>query len=330
MLSQDHAPIGKLKQAFGLNTHDVQSLLSMLLPDGVFPANLWKKAYSSFWFGKIQDYRVLYKLDSFPYPYPVILNCLSFPNVIAPKDEYYYITKSMEMMHVLFVEICSFLSSDKVKIGLDYIIEESYDLNISKNVFYKECQELFEKLTIEDKNFAVRFASCIDAKQFIETIDDKRRAVSHKYFSFISKLFLDTIVVKKHTAIRYLLVNDYSLKQEVKGISRALVERIAASMIQSTPLQDTVPSADLPAEPELPPIIVPAELWQGKTPAAIRDAMKQNGHDEMIIAYVLHNWCKRSKKEVGELLRGPKDESAHRYYVRSLLKKATAFNVTSS
>jgi hypothetical protein len=54
MLSQDHAPIGKLKQAFGLNTHDVQGLLSMLLPDGVFPANLWKKAYSSFWFGKIQ------------------------------------------------------------------------------------------------------------------------------------------------------------------------------------------------------------------------------------------------------------------------------------
>jgi len=99
MLSQKHISIGRLKQAFGLTTQDVDTLLFTLLPDGVFPAVLWKKAYSSFWHGKIDSYAVLHKLD-IP-PYPERLQFLSFPEVIVDPDGHYYLSKCRERMAVV-------------------------------------------------------------------------------------------------------------------------------------------------------------------------------------------------------------------------------------
>jgi hypothetical protein len=86
MLSQEHTPIGMLKQAFSLTTQDVQTLLSTLLPDGVFPTILWQKAYSSFWYGKICAYRDLYKLDALTFP--ARLDFLSFPKINTEPDSY--------------------------------------------------------------------------------------------------------------------------------------------------------------------------------------------------------------------------------------------------
>ena len=77
MLHQERIPIGKLKQAYGLNEQDVQTLLTELLPGGVFPTGLWEQAYSFFWGGKILDYKAKYELD-----------WLSFPTIDIPTDNY--------------------------------------------------------------------------------------------------------------------------------------------------------------------------------------------------------------------------------------------------
>ena len=305
MLSQEHIPIGKVKQAFGLTAQDVQTLLHTLQPKEILPAALWQKAYSSFWRGKISTYRTLYKLDT-P-PYPERLQFLSFPEIRADPadpDRHYYFEKSCECMVVLFIEISSVLLSDKVKAGLDYIMEETYEEY--DDIFVQERKALFEKLTMEDKEFAIRFATCANAKDFIITIDDKRHAVSLSYFSFLSQIFYDTIVVDKIASIRYLLKCGYYLQREVKGISRALVERIAATL-------DDHPQKNSPAPPSTSSIVVPRALWNGKTPQAARDAMAAEDIPQNIIAHILYTRCKITNKS----------------YIASLLdtypKKVTAF-----
>ena len=319
MLDTERIPIGKLKQAYGLNEQDVQTLLSELLPNGVFPTDLWQKAYSSFWRGKILDYTVLYNLNS-P-PFPLKLSCLSFPKINIPPDSYYYIEKCREMMWVLFVEVSSFLTSDKVKNGLDYILGESYATN--DFIYEQEIKNLFDNLAIEDNNFAVRFGSCINAKQFIETADDKRCAVSHNYFSCISKIFPDTIVVDKAAAILHFEKCGYPLRQEVKGISKAFVERIIATPVVHPPVAT-------PVTPSASSIVVPRELWEGKTPKSARDSMQQQGFtDPRVIAYVLHHWCGlKNKTQIGRLLGSEgQDDSTYLRLAHRLLDKAAALNI---
>jgi len=331
MLHQERIPIGKLKQAYRLNEQDVQTLLSALLPGGVFPTDLWQKAYSSFWRGKILDYMALYNLDSPSFPLKLV--CLSFPKIDLPPDSY-YIEKCREMMHVLFVEVSSFLISDKIKNGLDYILEEAYET--SNIIFEQERKKLFEKLTIEDKNFAVRFRSCTDAKQFIVTTEYKRRAVSYEYFSFLSKIFPDTIVVDKAPAILHLFKCGYPLRQEVKGISKAFVERITATPAAHLQLERITespvipPQEDTPGAPSASSIVVPRALWEGKSPEAVRDGMREKNFDDPIIAYVLSAWRKRSKTQIGRLL-GPRGDNEHdstsRARTSNLLDEAAAFTI---
>jgi len=331
MLDTERIPIGKLKSAFRLNEQDIQTLLSALLPDGVFPTDLWQKAYSSFWRGKILDYMTLYKLDA-P-SFPIKLACLEFPKIDIPPDSYSYIEKCREMMWVLFVEVSSFLLPDKVKIGIDYILDESYE--ISNIVCEQERKKLFEKLAIEDNNFAVRFRSCINAEQFIETIDDKIRSVPYEYFSFLSKIFPDTIVVDKVTAILHLFKCGYPLLQEVKGISKAYVERITATpavhpqfeCITEPPV--TEPQEDTPVAPFASSIVVTRALWEGKTHSAVIAAMRQDNFPDAIIAYVLHNWCGlKNKTRVGRLLGPPdQDDSTYLRLAHRLLAEAALLNI---
>ena len=138
---------------------------------------------------------------------------------------------------------------------------------------------------------------------------------------------------------------DYPLKREVKGLTHRVVDstldRLAASDAKSlSEVQPEIP-AEVSAEacPASPPdsvssapsgevIVVPSSLWMGKSPAAVRDAMKED-FDECVTAHVLLNWCKVGKTQVGRLL-SPKefgDDKSYRNHVDKLLLRAARLSI---
>jgi len=303
MLSQERIPIGKLKHAYTLNDQEVINLIgTLLLSDGVFPTSLWQEAYSYFWLGKLRDTTAQYEFDtpSSP-PKPA---CLSFPEVDIPLD-LHNIERYRGKISDLFIELSGFLSSNAMRAGLHYILDETYEPN---NIIYKqEMENFFEKLTIEDNNFSTQFISCANAEHFLEIVDKKLIIISSAHYSFISKIFYDAIVVDKVASVRHLDACGCPLRQEVKGISRTFVERIAAegSMPQ---VQD-----DAPDTPSLSKILVPHSLWQGKSPKFVCDNMRQQGFKDPVIIHVLHHWCGiTNKTQIGRLL-GPNDQNDSTY-----------------
>jgi hypothetical protein len=139
------------------------------------------------------------------------------------------------------------------------------------------------------------------------------------------------------------------LRHEVKGISRALVERIEAALATQT-LYTTPPlvvqelAIDKQAQgnsaedaPESPPgpIIIPRSLWQGKEHAAVVKAMREREDKDCVIAHVLFHFCNlRNKTEIDALLRGHVkrilDDSTYAKHTRLLLKEAATYRIISS
>ncbi|GHV51744.1 hypothetical protein FACS1894168_3980 [Deltaproteobacteria bacterium] len=314
--------MGKLKQAYELNAHDVDELLSALLPDGVFTEFLWRKAYKSFWFGPLDSYLSAYRFDILA-PQSR-LKFLLFPEINTQHGVNSYIHQWKGQIISLFMSLCGILTADILKEGIDHIFEESYD--VSSDIFKQERDKLFTDIALEDRNYAVKFAACTDINQLLENMDWKRHAIPHKDFGFLSPIFPETIVVDKAAAIRHLSKCAYSLRHEVKGISQTLVERIAA-----TP---SAPDQDSPAEPLSKPagevIRIPADLWQGKSSAAIRTDMRK-GYADSVIAFVLYEWHGlHNKTHIGRLL-GPKDteqdDSSCRRRATRLLEEAASFTI---
>ncbi|MDR2489696.1 MAG: hypothetical protein LBD42_09450 [Desulfovibrio sp.] len=329
MLNPERIPIGKLKQAYGLNERDIQRLLSALPPDGTFPDTLWRNAYKSFWFGPLESYLSGYRIGTLFKPSK--LDFLLFPEIAIQHDDYFYISKLEEQIIVLFMSLSGILISNILQDGINYIFEEIYD--DCNDIFRNEREILFNKISEEDKNYDIKFRTCENISQLLETMDWKRHAIPHKYFTFLSSVFIDSIIVNKSAAVRYIFECGYPLRREVKGISKAILERITASVAQNAPVHDIVSSADLPSTPELPPIFVPSELWQGKTPQAVRDGMKQEGYADPVIAHVLFTWCKlKNKKRIGILLgdNPDQDESAHRRRANNLLDEARTLTISSA
>ena len=138
---------------------------------------------------------------------------------------------------------------------------------------------------------------------------------------------------------------DYPLKREVKGLTHRVVDstldRFAASAAKSLPEIQSESPAEIPTEacPVCPPdsvssapsgevIVVPSSLWLGKSPASIRDAMKED-FDKCVTAHVLLNWCKVGKTQVGRLL-SPKefgDDKSYRNHVDKLLLRAARLSI---
>jgi hypothetical protein len=81
MLDQERIPISKLKQAFDLNGHDVETLISALWPQGVFPYALWEMVYKHCWetvashnsrFYQTKDFSSFPKYDPLEYQVPLL------------------------------------------------------------------------------------------------------------------------------------------------------------------------------------------------------------------------------------------------------------------
>ena len=73
-------------------------------------------------------------------------------------------------------------------------------------------------------------------------------------------------------------------------------------------------------------ISVPAEYWQNKSHPATRDALREAGFPDFVIAYVLYEWIgPKNKTHIGSLLADKelKDAKSHRNLTNALLKQAS-------
>jgi hypothetical protein len=256
MLDQECITIGKLKQAYKLNTQDVDSLLSALSPDSVSPYVLWYKAYSAFWRDSANEISRLYEVENPPFP-----DAGTLPDGYFPQDTY------AAWIVQFFVVLAAMVKVDVLEKGLDYVIEATYDGDAF--AFKQPKEDLFYILYLSEKNIANMART--------KGVRDNRLALP-VYFEFIAKFFPDTVIVDTIAAIRHF--RNYPLHQEVKGLTRRLVDSVLDAPPPKTPPtpKTTAPSAE-PAdegqpEDQKPIIRVPASLWEGKPDAAVRDAMK--------------------------------------------------------
>jgi len=152
-----------------------------------------------------------------------------------------------------------------------------------------------------------------------------------------------TLMADRDSVIEILC--DYPLKREVKGLTHRVVDstldRLPASVANLLPTIQSETPAEIPVEscpvcpadsvssaPTAETIFVPSALWMGKSPAAVREAMKE-GFDECVTAHVLLNWCKVGKTQVGRLL-SPKefgDDKSYRNHVDKLLLRAARLSI---
>ena len=252
-------------------------------------------------------------------------------------------------MYGFFSELGFALPCACLREGLDYILEETY--GDSSNVFPAERENLFASLAEAEKDFNWRTFYPVEAEKLDAMLNEKAFRIPSNSYSFISQIFFDTMAVDKLAAVRYLLLCEYPFDHEVKGLTRHFVERVKAALaaevpivfppavvrqsntpklpLESTPgsTQESAPDETQPANQENI-ISVPAALWQGRSFAAVRDAMKDE-FGNPVIAYVLLEWCGATKTEAGRLLSEKEfaDEKSYRNLVDDLLKKAAFFTI---
>jgi hypothetical protein len=332
MLNQERIPIGKLKQAYGLSALEIDELLAALWPNNVFPYELWEKAYISYWKDAALHNSAFHLAGSVP----------TLPEIDQKLSEAYETTSLYPYRTLIvkfFEELSRKLFVSDLKKGFLYITEEAIEGNA--DAFKDEIEYIFSRLSAAEDDHDLRifppyhWATGIPAERFRELMDTKILSVPSSCYFFLADLFTDTIVVDKAAAIRHLFECGYFLQQEVKGISNAIVERIAATLTaQGEPtsadqVQDA--SAEPLSKPSRAPFVIPRELWEGKAYEAVFDAMRDKKYSPAIMAYVLFEWCDlKNKTEIGRLLSDSEQEDST-YYHRAdrLLKKASALTITS-
>ena len=345
MLDPERIPLNKLKQAFDLNEQDVETLISALWPNEIFPYALWEMAYRPRWRDAAFNNSLYYKAREIS----------SFPEFDPLEHEMPLLFINRDRIVSFFHELAAVIFVTDLREGFNRIINWTYEKN--DNNFKDDIDYFFNGLShIESEhNFRIHrpftWGSIISEEVFNAVFNDKWIFIASRPFHSLSKIFIDSIALNKTAAIKYLLRCGYYLKCEVKGISTALVEYLkptsAYTPADEPPVAPTISSIHetaptgpsalpipdyTPVEPPVSSIIVvPRDLWEGKTPPTIRDGMREKGYDDPVIAHVLFNWCQQTNKtRLGKWLgdNPRQDDSTHRRRTNELLKKAEAFTIT--
>lgn len=302
MLDPQRTTIAKLKQAYDLNVQEAEALLCALSPGGVFPYALWQKAYSTFWMGPVYNHARIYNVDR-----------IQLPEAGEIPDKYFPTETFSAWIITFLVRLADLIYAADMEKGIDYIILETYG---GDNFPFKtQKNALFDVLKEEEKTL----------RQIARlTILDKNITFYEQYYTFVPEFFSDTIVVDKAAAVRYLGDSGYSWRRETKGLSQAIVERILAGAPALQPQAEThhapAPSAA---------IFVSRSLWEGKSPMAVREGMRQHDFKDPVIAYALHEWCGlKNKTQIGRLLGpGDQDDSSYLRLTNRLLAEAADLNI---
>lgn len=318
MLDQQKISLGRVRQAYRLTTNEVEAVIQAMWPYAVFPVELWHRAHEAYWKDFADSNHTVYNIDSPVFPQP----CLSDKRL----HTYLFGCDIMDF----FKKLSRNIHANALEQGLKYILEESYDE--IDNVFPEERATLFHALK--------RLETEDSSKQYSH---DSPLSIPASSYHFISHIFVDTILVNRDETIRFL--RNYPLHQEVKGITRALVESILKAMppeniSPETPrLQTEQPAVEETEDGRLT-FRIPSALWRGKPDHAVRDAMKDS-YPLAVIAYVLFYWCGSDKPEnghktqmgrktqLGRLLTEKEysDAKSYRNLMNDLLKKADAYHI---
>ena len=339
MLDLQKIPLARVKEAFKLNNNDVDGLIEQIWPKNILAWMLWDKAYRKYWRSTASN------LDFFKIknpPYPVM-------------DERWadHLSAWSDKMYGFVTELGFALPVSSLQRGLDYILEETY--SDGSSVFVAEREYLYTKLAEAENGFNWNQFHPIDMEKLDAMLNGKAFSLPHNSYHFISQVINDSMVVDKLTAVRYLLLCEYPFDHEVKGLTWSYIERVKAALAVEFPIvfspavaqqshtlppspENDVDSTQMPvpdasaAEEQLAEdkniIIVPAALWEGKSPPAVRDAMK-GGYAPAVIAYVFFYWCKIDKTQIGKLLSEKEltDPKSHRNVANKFLEEAAALAI---
>ena len=328
MFDPQKIPLFRVKEAYGLNSHEPQELLNELSPDNVFPYELWQKAYSSYWKSPAAECSRLYKVDNPPFP-----ETHQLPEKYFPTETY------AKWMVDFFFDMARRISAEDLEKGFDYIVETTYDDKLA--VSESDRDYIFYPLKLMDKNIAT-----ITRLEGVKNID-----IYTSSGVVLLKIFPDTVAVNNIAAIYYWsVIRRYPLRQEVKGITHDLVRYVIKSAAQKTPpvletiskpsriiTETQIPSA---VGQEVPPntlpevtehgqqegmTLIPRSLWERKKPQQVCDDMRVAGYsDDAPIAHALYYWVGiKQFTEIGTILRGDGiGESARDKHARKHLKLA--------
>jgi hypothetical protein len=265
----------------------VEGLLHALSPDGVFPYALWEKAYAAYWKSPAAECSRLYKFDNSP-----------FPEAGQLQEKYFPIDVFAQWMIDFFYELARRISVMDLENGFDYIVESTYDDKLAVNETDRDF--IFYHI----KKAGSNIANAARTKGLREI--NVNLSAPH----ILLRIFPDTIAVDKIAAIHYLsVVQKYPFVQEVKGITRSLVEAVIKAAAQGTPVPPEIAAppaesaAEVPSQEMQNATSVSRSLWQGKTQEAIFTALREKGLSNEEIAHIL--FYKRGFKEkraIGKLL----------------------------
>lgn len=218
MLNPKLITIGKLKLAYELSQIDVDGLYKELLPDNVYPLVLWETAYNEHWLWSLKSNAQCYGID-----------IPQFPDTSPLPEKYFTYFIHSHSINSFFDELRIKTKIDALERGIDYIIECTY--GIENFPFEEEKKDLFASLHEEERliqNWQRKSGPLVI--HFMESTN----------YGFISNLLFDSVAVDKRLSIKFF--SDYTLKQEVKGITFALVESIIKSSKHETPQKQTTAS----------------------------------------------------------------------------------------
>lgn len=325
MFEPQKIPLFRVKQAYGLGEYEPQELLDYLSPDGVFPYELWQKAYSSYWKYPAAECSRLYKVENPP-----------FPEIHQLREEYFPTETYATWMVDFFFEMARRISVTDLENGFDYIVETTYDRKSA--VSDSDRTFLFYHLQLVEKNVATATR--------VEGTKDINLKLSAPHV--LLNIFPDTVAVNNLSAIHYWsVIRGYPLCKEVKGITEKIVEFVIKRAAQGMPpvlepeQSDIITETHIPSslEQEAPPdtlpevaehgqrqgmTLIPRSLWAGKNPQQVCDDMRVAGWEDAPIAYALHHWVGiKNLTEIGTILRGDGISGSARYkHARKHLKLA--------
>lgn len=286
MFEPQKIPLFRVKQAYGLGEYEPQELLDHLSPDGVFPYELWQKAYFSYWKYPAAECSRLYKVEN-----------PSFPEIHQQTEKYCPTETYAKWIVDFFYEMARRISVKDLESGFDYIVETTYDsksaVNDSDRTF------LFYHLQLVENNIA-----SVTRVEGVKNIDLKLSAPH-----VLLNIFPDTVAVNNLSAIHYWsVIRGFPFVKEVKGITEKMVEFVIKRAAQKmSPVPETAPALEKLASEVQPQgqkaLSLPRSLWDGKTQEYICAALREKGWDNLEIAHVLfHKRGFTQKRAIARLL----------------------------
>ncbi|WP_291441153.1 hypothetical protein [Desulfovibrio sp.] len=314
MLDPQKICMVRVKQGFGLNEHEAQSLLHALSPECVFPYEVWQNAYSSYWQRPAAEIARLYKVEN-----------PSFPEIPSQSIQYCPTDVYAKWIVDFFFELARRISARELEDGFDYIVESTFDNKSA--VSESEREYLFYPLRLADKNIAnvARIEGLKEVNVKLSSPDS------------LAKIFPDTVAVDKTAAIYYLaVVLKYPLVQEVKGITQSLVDSVIKAAAQGTLRLPKSILALGESAAEIHPqgqktLSLPRSLWDGKTQEYICAALREKGWGTLQIAHVLfHKRGFTQKRAIAKLLHENPNlsDSAYDKYGKTLFEDSKSIVIS--